>query len=365
MIRVRDDFPVWSERFDRQLTDVIAIQDEISRGIVNSLRVNLGRGRRRYEISTEAYDLYLRARALQFQRGLNGYDQSIEPLEKAIAKDPSFAPAYAALAAAYVFRSAQFRFDIAEQKAKMRTAADDAIRLDPLLPEGHYALGMAYSREGEWQRAEQSFRRAIELNPGDSRPYHDLAFFVLFPVGRAGEALQQLRIAESLDPLGPLVQYEMAVVLMSAGRYREAEVHCNNMSAEFGLKHECLLWAQLRQGRVNEVITTAEQVLDRHDRGTPLRAVLGCAYARAGRRQDAEQLAMESSFNSFNEAHILACLGDKERTFAALDRATAAGPFRIGRAVEAPEYALLRGDPRLQSLRKKVGLPERKKFSRK
>ena len=108
-IRVTDDSPVWSQKFDGDISAVIAMQEEVSRGIVNSLRLTLGRGRRRYETSTEAYDLYLRARALPFQIGLRGYDESIAPLEQAIASDPSFAPAYAALAATYAARSNQFR----------------------------------------------------------------------------------------------------------------------------------------------------------------------------------------------------------------------------------------------------------------
>src|SRR5205085_7840056 len=109
LVRVRDDYPLWSGKYDRELTDVFAIQDEISRGIVNGLRLKLGRGRRRYETSVEAYDLYLRARTLQIQHGDPGRDQSIGLLEEAIAKDPSFAPAYAGLAAAYASRSGQFR----------------------------------------------------------------------------------------------------------------------------------------------------------------------------------------------------------------------------------------------------------------
>src|SRR5260370_27062155 len=103
LVRVRDDFPVWSGRYDRELTDVFAIQDEISRGIVNSLRLKLGGGQRRYETSAEAYDLYLRARALPIRLGLAGWNQSIGPFEEAIAKDPSFAPAYAGIAAAHPF----------------------------------------------------------------------------------------------------------------------------------------------------------------------------------------------------------------------------------------------------------------------
>jgi adenylate cyclase len=164
LIRVRDDFPLWSGRYDRATTDVLAIQDEISRGIVNSLRLKLGQGRRRYEMNAEAYDLYLRARALQIQRGLPGYDESIGPFQEAIAKDPSFAPAYGGLAAAHAWRSGQFRFDIADEVAKMREA-EKALALDPLLAETHDALGMAQARGGQWERSEKSFRRAIELDP--------------------------------------------------------------------------------------------------------------------------------------------------------------------------------------------------------
>ncbi len=105
LVRVRDDIPIWSGRYDRELRDVVAIQDEISRGIVNSLRLKLGRGRRRYEIDSEVYDSYLRARAISVERGLRGLNESIAPLEEVVAKDPSFAPAYADLAAAYAARS--------------------------------------------------------------------------------------------------------------------------------------------------------------------------------------------------------------------------------------------------------------------
>lgn len=249
-VRVRDDVLMWSGRFDREFKEVLAIQDEISRGIVNSLRLSLGRGRRRYEISTDAYDLYLRGVSVQLRRGIDGYDQSIEPLEAAVAKDPSFAPAYSALAVAYTFRSSQFRFDIEEQVKRLRAAADEAIRLDPLLPEAHAALAMRYAREAEWQRAEQSFHRAMQLNPGEAQPQRHLAFFVLLPLGRVSEAIEEFCRAEKLDPLGSQTQYEMAVALMDAGRNAEAEGHCQKLSPEWTLRNECLLWAGLRQGRV-------------------------------------------------------------------------------------------------------------------
>jgi hypothetical protein len=89
-----------------------------------------------------------------------------------------------------------------------------------------------------------------------------------------------------------------------------------------------------------------------------VRGLLGCTYARAGRRRDAEELAAASSFNPFNQVQIFACLGDKDRTLEALDRAAAAGPVRMSWVLTSPEYALLRGDHRLKALRQRVGLPE-------
>jgi TolB-like protein/Flp pilus assembly protein TadD len=359
LIRVRDDLPLWSGKFDRELTDVFAIQDEISRGIVNSLRLELGRGRRRYETSGEAYDLYLRARALSLGLGLGGYDQSISPFEEAIKKDPSFAPAYAGLAAAHAARSGQFRFNLEDEVAKMRAAADRAIQLDPLLAEAHDALAIAYARDAQWDRAEKSFRHAIELDPGGSTSRSDFAFYLLLTLGRIAEALDELRVAQKADPLSAQVHYRFASVLMSAGRHDEASAYCEKLPADFGPRTDCIGDANLRQGKVGEAIRILEPAVNRGvSAGSPLRGQLGCAYARTDRREEAAKLAADNSFNPFNQARIFACLGDKDRTFEALGRAVAAGPFRMGRVLTTPEYALLAGDPRLKALRKKVGLPE-------
>jgi len=360
LIRVRDDNPLWTGRYDRELTDVFAIQDEISRGIVNSLRLKLGRGRRRYETSVEAYDLYLRA--LDLQRGLTGWPRSIPVFEKAIAKDPSFAPAYAGLAAAHAARSGQFRFDIPGEVAKMRAAAEKAIQLDPLLAEAHDALGIAYARDAQWAQSEKSFRHAIELEPSRSESYSDFVVFFLLPLGRLEEALHQMRVAERADPLSPRVHFRLAYVLSSAGRYDEAASYSDKVPAGYSpdsMGSELQTGKLLRQGKSDEAIRILEAAFSR---GVParsaLRASLGCAYAQAGRREEAEKLAAASSLNPFIPAQIFACLGDKDRTFEALDRAAAAGPFRMGRALNEQEFALLRGDPRLKALRKKVGLPE-------
>jgi TolB-like protein len=345
LVRVRDDFPLWSGAYDEELNDVFAIQDKISRGIVNGLRLKLGRGRRRYETSVEAYDLYLRARALPNQRSRQPALDAAGFYKQVIAKDPSFAPAYAGLASAYAATSGQgFRDDHADELMQMRAAAEKAIQLDPLLSEAHQALGMVYARNGHWAQAEKSFRRAIELDPSNSLAYSDLTLALLLPLCRIEEGVHQMQIAEKADPLSPWVQSTLGSALLSAGRYEEAAGHC-----EKAMDIRCLGRARLGQGRIDEAI----RILAQGDKQYP-----GYAYGRAGRRQEAEDFAAAAAPNAFTQALTFAGLGDNDRTLEALDRLASNGALRVGRALNSPEFALLRGDPRVMTLRKKVGLPE-------
>ena len=333
------------------MTDVIAVQDEISRGIVNGLRLKLGQGRRRYETSAEAYDLYLRARALQIQHGQRGFDESIGPLEEATARDPSFAPAYASLAAAYALRSGESRQDIPDQVRKMRSAVDQAVHLDPLLPEAYDALGMLYARDARWVESEKSFRRAIELDPNSPASHSAYALYLLWSLGRVEEALHQLRIVEKNDPLSPQTQFDLGWSLIPAGRYVEAAIYCNKLPADYQSRNMCLGRALLGQGKTEEAIRIFVRSDARAERG-----FLGYAYARSGRRGEAEKLAID--LPAVQQAVIFAGLGDKDRTLEALGRVPRVGPVRMGSILSLPELGLLRGDPRLKALRKKMGLPE-------
>jgi TolB-like protein/Flp pilus assembly protein TadD len=358
LVRVRDDFPLWSGRYDRAVTDVFVIQDEISRSIVNSLRLKLGRGRRRYETSTEAYDLYLRARALGTQRGLTGEVQSVANFEDVIAKDPSFAPAYAGLAAALVARSGTRDLDAADELARMENSAEKALELDPLLPEAYGALGMVYARKAQWQQSERSFRRALELDPNDSVIYGNFALSLLFPLGRIREAVQQLRIAVKTDPLAPRLRYILANALMADGRFDEAAAYCLSLPDDFPGRNEWLGRSRLGQGRIQEAIHLFENPVNQSiDDNSSTLGFLGYAYGRAGRREEAESLAAETS-EPYNQALTFAGIGDSLRALRALERMAALGPVRLGRDLNYPEFDRVRGDPRVKALREKVGLPE-------
>jgi hypothetical protein len=354
LVRVRDDFPLWSGRYDRDLTDVFAIQEEISRGIVNSLRLKLGRGRRRYETSTEAYDLYLRARALEIRQAKEARNQNIDLYEQAIDKDASFAPAYAGLAAAYAFRTGEDRLNSwaagasrAEEMSKMHVIAGKALQLDPYSAEVDAALGMVQARDAQWEQSEKSFRSALELEPSRSLTRTDFALSLLMPLGRLEEAFAQVRLAERNDPLSPNVQRVLSEVLFSAGRLAEAVAHCQPPCAR----------ALILQGKPAEAIPILEQQFNGRLSAEGSQQ-LGIAYARVGRREDAESIAKIQA-RPIEQAMIFVALGDKDRAFQTLNRAIDAnlGPVRIGRNLYYPEFAPLRGDSRLQALRKKLGLP--------
>jgi TolB-like protein/Flp pilus assembly protein TadD len=357
LIRVRDDFPLWSGRYDRQLTDVFVIEDELSRNIVNQLRLKLGRGRRRYETSVEAYDYYLRARALE-NRGIDGWVASIDPFKQAIAKDSSFAPAYAGLAAAYVIRSGEgARRSHDEEVTAMQAAAQKAIELDPLLAEAHAALGMSYSRLGQWKDAEQRFRRAIELDANSASARSEFAMNVLLPLGRIEEAVSEMRTAERADPLSSEVHIYFADALLAAGRYNEAAKECEQAPADKAGRNECLGRARTQQGKIAEAIPLLAN-------STNNWGYLAYAYGRAGRRAEAEKLMSDAPVlyphnrGLFQYALADAGLGDKEQTVAQLERMANLGPVRLGRDLTYPEFALVRGDPRMAALREKLGLPK-------
>jgi TolB-like protein/Flp pilus assembly protein TadD len=347
LVRVRDDFSMWSGKFDSNLTDVFAIQDEIALAIVNNLRLKLGRGRRRYETSVEAYDLYLRGRAIP-QRGKD--KGSIGMYQQAIAKDSNFAPAYAALAARLAAESAQgFRDDKTEELKQMRAAAERAIQLDLLLAEAHQGLAMAYARDGQWAESEKSFRRAIELDPSDGLTYRYFAIELLLPLGRADEALREIRIGEKMDPLSREMQSAVGWVLLTNGKYAEAATHYDRVP-EYRAD---LARVRVAQGRTDEAIRILATASTPREFG-----YLGYAYGRSGRRAEAEKIAADVADNAFSQALIFAGLGDKDRTLGALERVIPLGALRIGRALNDPEFAFLRDDPRAIALRKKVGLPQ-------
>jgi len=359
LIRVSDDHPLWSGRYDRKLEDIFAIQDDISRSIVNELRLKVGRGQRRYNTNLEAYDDYLRAGTLLNK--MPGYESesiaaSIPLFEKSIAKDPNFAPAYAGIADAYAYMSASARtYSPAVAYTKMRSACEKALHLDPLLAEAHACMGLINTRDHAWTEAEKSFRRALDLNPNLSAPRQDFALWVLTPLGSFEEAVRELRIALKLDPLSTKAQNLLDFVLILAGRNEEALANCQKvLTADPDNQFAQQLSGRVlvQQGHLDEGIAILQKL------GEGSEGFLGYAYAKAGRRAQAEQIASHAQDWPWIQALVYAGLGDKDRAIVGLQKMVAIKDPRAGNYLWFPEFALLRGDPRLNDIRKTLGLPE-------
>ena len=314
-----------------------------SSGTTNSPLPRLGQNHRTYETS-QAYPLYVRAQAA-YHAGQEIADSNVGIYQQAIDKDPSFAPAYAGLAAALAFDSSRPIGKREDSLVRMQAVAEKALQLDPLLPEAHDALGVVYARLGEWTKSQHSFMRAIELDPKASTPRLDLAMNVLLPLGWVSDGLWQVRTAEASDPYSHDVQAAYAYILISAGEFDQAEEHCRKS----GDSAECLGRIRIGQGRIDEAIQILMTVSSTR--------YLGYAYGRAGRREEAEKLAAISG-GTLQRILVYAGLGDRNRTIEALERMVELGPVRVGRTLASPELSFIRGDARSRVLRKKAGLPE-------
>ena len=349
LVRVADDSTLWSQRFDREQKDVFSVQDEISRSIVNQLRLKHVGGQRRYDTNLEAYDLYLRAQSLGNPVGSDKRPDAIALYQQVIAKAPDFAPAYAGLADVYA--AAADRPD-----EQMREMAEKAIQLDPLLAEAYGALGLVYEGQLAWGDAEQSFQHALQLNPNLARVRERYGMFVLQPQGKIKEAIQQFREAVALDPLSRSPRLALALGLIDAGAYDEALDTCRRAVADTQSADEDFNWHFARalwfSGARKEAIDAFEHL------PPGSRSFLSYMYARLGRRSEAEQLDLGHRHNPLRyEALFYAGLGDRDRVMDTFEKMAAAHDHIVDIYPLFPEFALMRDAPRMKEFRRKRNLP--------
>jgi tetratricopeptide (TPR) repeat protein len=226
------------------------------------------------------------------------------------------------------------------------------MELDPLLPEAHAALGTVFARDRDWTRAEASFQYALELNPTLTTVHTDFVLTTLLPQGKLDESLRYLEAARAVDPLSLDVRRVLALVQVDSEQF-DAAIE----SARWVLDRDPTFpYTMNRLGRALALSGRAPEAVEIFKQGDW--GFLGYAYAVVGRRAEAEALVAKNPNAHSRLLLVYAGLGDKDRTFAALERVADVNWWRAATWMRRPELALLRGDPRLTAIAAKLRVPE-------
>ena len=265
LINAADGYHLWSERYDRELADVFAVQDEIASAIAKALQVKLAGesvGRRRYTPSLPCYEAYLRALHESQKLTPDAMARSKEWYERAIALDPGFALAHSMFGFHFAQLANYGLLPAHEAMPLVRSEARKALAIDPSLPEGHATLGLvAGLYDYDWQEAARRFELAMAGDPVPSQVRRYYALYYLLPVGRAEEAVEECTRALQEDPLDLSGRLRLAQCLQAAGRLDEASSELRRvLELDENLWFTHFIWAlqQLREGRLADAITHAD-----------------------------------------------------------------------------------------------------------
>jgi serine/threonine-protein kinase len=371
LVNVADGYHLWSERYDREITDVFAIQDEIARAIVETLRVRLiGRADaplvKPSTANIEAYNLYLKGRYYWNRRNSVGLEKGMEYFQQAIQQDPNYALAYAGLADCYSVLGMYAYLPPLVACEKAEAAAARALALDATLAEAHLSAGLiAEWFIYEWPDAERAFQRAIALNHNYAEAHGFYAEF-LCELGRFEEAIAQAATAQALAPVSPLVSALSGFVFYAARRHDEAIAECRkalDLDPEYPPALWVISWPLMEKGRHDEAIEALERVVQLSQRSALFVAWLAVAYARAGRAAAAQTLVEELLDRASREyvppLHLGVAylhLGDKERALVCVERAYEERNGHVAILKTFPVFDGLRAEPRFQAVLQKLAL---------
>jgi TolB-like protein/Tfp pilus assembly protein PilF len=369
LISVASGRALWSEPIERVVSregDVVALVDDLTRSIVDRLRLKLGRTQRRYETDLATYGMYRRAQAL---RGARDYQaaKAVALYREVIAADPAYAPAMAALAATYGYLGL-FYPDVNNTFIRPQEAivllepwARQALALDGFLADAHAAMGFVHALSLRWSEADSSFRRAIGLEPTRSTLYSDYVLAVLVPSGRLDEAMRLLETALERDPLSLDLRRVLTRVQLNAGRFDEALKNAQRVierDPTFPNIHQFAAWARFFRGERVEAIRWFEQFAAGDDRKAGTAddrvGIVGYLHAIYGRRAEAEAIAALPQFAQLpqRQAEIYGLLGDRARALRALERLADLNPVRAAYQLTLPEVGLSLDDPAVSAFRR-------------
>ena len=376
MVNVSDNSRLWGGRYDRKLSDLLAVQGELSREVLDKLRLRLtgeqeNRAANRYTRNTEAYQLYLRGRYHWNRRAIDDLWKGLENFQRATELDPNFALAWAGLADSYITMILGGPFGpnnprppmpLAEVRMKWGPAARRAVELAPDSSEVHSTLGKGLEwLEWDLAGAEREYKRALELNPDDATAHHRYGVFLVVS-GRTDEGFKELDRALELDPASLPVNADLGGYYCSARRDFDRGIEQLKKTIELAPNwprpHLFLSNCYAEKGMWNEALQEVQSA------GLPGVVPLARMYARTGKRDDALKIVAEMKEREKKQlnspqaiANLYAALGDKDQAFEWLERAYAARIPALRGLKIGTAWDPLRSDPRFTDILKRVGLP--------
>ena len=371
LIEAESDRHLWAETYDRELTDIFAIQSDVALQIATALEAELSPeehtqlGKEPTD-DVEAYRLYLQGRYCIQRWTQEGLDQGLRYLEEAVARDSSYALAYASMAYAYtdigVGVAGSLPPDEAFRLAKAAVAR--ALEIDPALAEAHAVLGhLKYVCDYDWAGAEVELKRAIELNPNSGDAF-DIYGLLLSAQERYDEAVEAQQRAHELDPLAH--RMDIVTTYLRMGRYDEAVRRATRIveiEPHLALGHLTLGWARLLKGMPEEGLAAMQKAVSLSPENALYLAQLGQAFAMVGRTDRAravlvqlEELSRQRYVSPYHMAYVHTGLGEQERALDWLERAYEERAGGVWGVKGSFLFRSLRSHPRFQALLRRMNL---------
>jgi TolB-like protein/DNA-binding winged helix-turn-helix (wHTH) protein/Tfp pilus assembly protein PilF len=372
LIRVQDEAQAWARQYDRQITNLLSIEDEIAREISDEIQLTLGDRKPSSPVNrpslspqqSEAYDLYLKGLYFWNKRSTDDFWQAAKYFQQAISKDPNSAPSYAGLANCYALVGGYSNEPRPEYMIQARSAALHALQLDETLPEAHTALAVIVQNyDLDWPTAEREYQRAIALNPNYATAHQWYAEHLGYR-GRFDEAFRESERARHLDPLSLIIGADNAILLYYSRQYdRSVDKFQAVLEMDPTFTHaDQVVLPYLEKGMFAEALARIDRLKRTYSDQPVLWSDLAYINGRSGRQEQARR-AVEKLKQLYRpeqdpKLFVLAYLGlgDKEQAIAWLERAYAQHSNELTTLKVDPAYDPLRGDPRFQELLHRVGL---------
>ena len=368
LINALTDAHLWADTYDRKLTDIFAVETDIAKTVADTLQAKLSGSEKSSMAKTptvnpEAYELYLKGRFFWNKRTGDDLRKSIEYLKQAIAKDPGYALAYAALADSYGLLRFYGGASPAESVVPAEAAAKKALELDDSLAEAHASLGLIATEELDLNRGVKEQERAIQLNPNYATAHHWLGLG-LATLRQPDRSIAELKRALELDPLSMIINADFSIIYLYAGRYDAAEAQARKtleIDPRSFVAHYYLGAALQLTRRLKEAIPEFQKAVELNNDPYSI-AMLAQAYARNGQTDEARKLlahlnemAKSAEVPEYALALVYTSLGEKERAIEALEHGFAGGNKSYLFLLPGdPFLDDLRGDPRFEALVQKI-----------